>query len=69
MSRIDKTLQPVVTRVQDRMQRLSLFRDKVNGLAGISTWEAVDSALNELEESRKLRPPTMKSLVILPRYR
>ena len=46
-------IQSVVTSVQDRLTRMGLFKDKVDGLAGMSTWMAVEAALRELQEHRK----------------
>jgi len=57
MYQIPSAVVPAITSVQENMKRLGLFKDKVNGRPLISTWEAVESALRELETLRQLNEP------------
>ena len=43
---------PAITRTQDRMKAMGLFKDKVDGKPVLSTWEAVEAALRELKARR-----------------
>jgi hypothetical protein len=47
---------PFVSKVQEKLKNLGLYRDKVNGNPAMSTWEAIDSALKELEKYREDDP-------------
>ena len=53
---IPKALLPNITRTQDKLKELGLFKDKVNGNPALTTWEAVESSLAELESWRNGEP-------------
>lgn len=53
---------PYVAKSQEQLKSLGLFRDKVDGKPAMSTWGAIDSALNELKTFRESTAPEPRKL-------
>ena len=63
---IPKNVEPKITSTQDRLKRMGLFKDSCNGHPAMTTWEAIESGLKELDIWRRGETPdSVQQLQIL----
>ena len=64
---IPKNVEPKITSTQDRLKRMGLFKDSCNGHPAMTTWEAIESALKELDGWRRGETQVAMQQLQIPR--